>query len=823
MPWSTLTPANKSHVRVGQDLQVGAAAAKLLTPTARIDNGREPRCRSTLQPVLGLGSHVGEVFSQALAASRASRPRAAQCCHDGRSVVEPLRLAADDNVQEFGSKMVDSGAQLKRDFSVEDVLSASKHVYNVRQAPEDVARHMRTLVSSECGAQAADVKLQGKTFSQVRRELRKALARSLASRQMEAAFAKDCGLFDRPRADDIERMVASFPGDVDWSAPPVQSGIAVPAWLDEHARHCDTCLPALLDSACYFRHVHHWLGSGFDPPEALSAEEMLLLRPTKRAYVDKWRAEQAGCEAAFGKWLADCDGLISDSVAAAPGPFFPLLPVVRTKDLWRFTRNGTPYKVRLCLDLKNGGYNAGLRDWPFRYRSFDSIAENVRAGDWLATIDISRFYLRLPAGARLRAKQWFQDPASYAGTTHDNERMRSGKMRFRNLNSVAFGLKSAPAYASIISAEFARILESHGVKVAGVYVDDLLIRAETREECLRAIAIAESLALKLGIPLNDKTCGPCGPSEGITYLGLRIRTDDCTFSVTDETRQYAIDRLDEVVRTKSLSAKTLESLCGILTWVATAVERGRPRRNFLYRALKQMESRGVTSIRPRGDLLRQLQWWLAVLRRGGRLASTFWDAQPDTVLVCSDASGDDGWGACTMGLHFVGPWPASWRQSSGASSPHMLFKELVAPTLTTLLLAPFLRDKVACAALDNAGTAFTINKLSSGCVWSLVLLRALADSCHKHRLGLLGGHAHRARNQHTDALSHALPLPMWRQVLRTAVKRRSNRMEFHFAVADTATGQCFLATMSLQRPASAPATGTSAPSAARSSASVTPS
>ena len=130
----------------------------------------------------------------------------------------------------------------------------------------------------------------------------------------------------------------------------------------------------------------------------------------------------------------------------------------------------------------------------------------------------------------------------------------------------------------------------------------------------------------------------------------------------------------------------------------------------------------------------------------------------------------------------------------------MLFKELVASAITTMLLAPFLRDTVACAALDNADTAFTINKLSSGCGRTLMLLRALADSCHKHRLGLLGGHAHRARNQHTDALSHALPSFMWRQVLRTAVRSRPNRTEFHFVVADTATGKCFLATTSVQRP-----------------------
>ena len=38
----------------------------------------------------------------------------------------------------------------------------------------------------------------------------------------------------------------------------------------------------------------------------------------------------------------------------------------------------------------------------------------------MAALDISRFYLRLPAEKKLRAAEWFQDPESYAGSTFDN-------------------------------------------------------------------------------------------------------------------------------------------------------------------------------------------------------------------------------------------------------------------------------------------------------------------------------------------------------------------------------------------------------------------
>ena len=59
--------------------------------------------------------------------------------------------------------------------------------------------------------------------------------------------------------------------------------------------------------------------------------------------------------------------------------------------------------MRLCVDFKNGGLNDMLDEWSFRYWGLESVAETVKKGDWLASIDISRFYLRLPAGKTLRS------------------------------------------------------------------------------------------------------------------------------------------------------------------------------------------------------------------------------------------------------------------------------------------------------------------------------------------------------------------------------------------------------------------------------------
>ena len=375
---------------------------------------------------------------------------------------------------------------------------------------------------------------------------------------------------------------------------------------------------------------------------------------------------------------------------------------------------------------------------------------------------------------------------------HDSQ--RSSKLRFRQLRSVAFGLKSAPAYASAISMEAVRILRAHGVDVVGVYIDDILIRAPTRELCARAMQRACTLLQDLGIPTNEKAQGPCAPDEGIVFLGMKVCTADCSMSVTEEYRAYAIDRLTELVHASHVSLKQLESIAGITAWIAYVFVPGKPRRNIMYREIAKMKQHKLGKIDMSGPLRQQLLWWLTALR------SSVWDRQPSMPLMVSDASGDDGWGSCVMGLHFVGPWPPGWEQSSESGlAPSMLWKEIVGPVITLLLLARWVRGTVFAAAGDNAGGAFVLNALCCGCPRVLELLRPLADTIERYHLGVLGGHAHRVCNGHADDLSHALTAALWRDVVSQEWVHKVARLELPFVVSDTVTGETFAGTISFKR------------------------
>ena len=140
------------------------------------------------------------------------------------------------------------------------------------------------------------------------------------------------------------------------------------------------------------------------------------------------------------------------------------------------------------------------------------------------------------------------------------------------------------------------------------------------------------------------------------------------------------------------------------------------------------------------------------------------------------------------------------KRQQGTDAPHMLFKEIAAPIITTLIFGHCLRGKVLCTALDNSGAAFVINSLSCGCPRTLELLRPFADAQAANHLCVLAGHAHRHLNCHSDTLSHPLTEKIWSQVISSANVCRKDRMELHFAILDIKRQEAFLATISFAQP-----------------------
>ena len=675
-----------------------------------------------------------------------------------------------------------------------DLLSVLRHrqVSHVRPASAEVVRRMDTFRCCSPGKMVLD--LRGRSASRIQKDLRKALVQDLLEGDDTAAFVcRQLGIDNVPRADQLELMIAAMPGrwKLKFEGPAAESDLNIEEWMAGHATHCSKCSATEIADDCYFKVVHHFLLRGFDPAllPGFSWESFRSKNPTREAYVDAWRQQEGKCKKAWDKWENEAAGLLSEESLIKPKLVVPLLPATRAKQVWRFHRDGTPYKVRLCLDLTAAEVNNATHDWQFRYRNFEDIAENIRKGDWLASVDISRFYLRLPAGQGLRQAQWVQVPSTYGDTSSSNV-SQSGK-KWKQLKAIGFGLKTAPAWASVVSSELVRILEAAGVRIVGCYLDDLLIAGKTQEICQRNLDKTLQIMKSLGIPANEKTVQPQAPEKGIVFLGVHVRTADMRFTVSEEHRQYAIDRISEVLESGQTTKGDLASISGVLSWISFVYVPGKSRRQHIYDAAG-LGATGKKSdiVQILGPLQRQLQWWQHTLSRGGFVGTRIWDSQasPSTCLIHSDASGEDGWGACIANLHVAGPWPEELADNS------MLFKELLPVAVTLSLVAPQLTETVFGVAVDNTGAAFATNKMSCSDRLSCRLLQEISAALERMGHTALATHIRRHRNQHADDLSHALFQVQWDKIMKQQRPCKSrvdtSSWFFPFVAQCTISGSC---------------------------------
>ena len=150
------------------------------------------------------------------------------------------------------------------------------------------------------------------------------------------------------------------------------------------------------------------------------------------------------------------------------------------------------------------------------------------------------------------------------------------------------------------------------------------------------------------------------------------------------------------------------------------------------------------------------------------MGTRIWDTQdsPSTMLLRSDASGEDGWGVCISHFHIVGPWPEE------LASEHMLFKELVPVVIALSLISDKIPETVFGSAVDNTGAAFALNSLACRDKISLRLLQQLAQDLQNGGHTVLASHVRRFRNEHADLLSHSLFPAWWRDIIEHQKRRK---------------------------------------------------
>lgn len=297
--------------------------------------------------------------------------------------------------------------------------------------------------------------------------------------------------------------------------------------------------------------------------------------------------------------------------------------------------------VRPVIDLST--LNTYLVCPKFKMETSQSIRQAVLPGEWVTSIDIQDAYLHIPLAQSVRRYfRFVVDGVAY---------------QFRSL---PFGLNSAPREFTRLLHPLLKKLRKQGIKVHA-YLDDWIIRAKSREECLRHTQEVLRLLERLGWLVNHKKSS-LTPSQSFDFLSMSFDTVRATVAPA---AKFHAATTAILVRAKHLprwSARRLHQIVGLLQFLATLVHRGRlnlrPIQSWIRERWVQRSGRWSDILKVDSKLVSFLGWWA----RREILAGVPLVSPEPSISMCTDAS-KTGWGAHLEVETASGVWPPELREA----------------------------------------------------------------------------------------------------------------------------------------------------------------
>jgi hypothetical protein len=447
--------------------------------------------------------------------------------------------------------------------------------------------------------------------------------------------------------------------------------------------------------------------------------------------------------------------MLTEGVHTLPpeASLLPLHSVIKDSDRLESLRTGKPIaKTRLCVDAKRARVNEFVAPWPMRYATAEHAARLLRKDCYMAVVDIESFFPSLPFAPDFAPYTYISDPRRESAKVAHPSRPTYGLQRgprFRRFSGVYFGLKTAAAYASTISAEIQQICNARVAEYnVSFYCDDALIVAEgdSRADCQAALDDILAVIRDLGLRVQEsKITRPC---KAVEYLGVILNTEDMTLTPKPSTVRHVRERIAAILKSGVVLRAELKRLVGKCSWLAAVIPGARTyMRSFVDAVWAPHKHVHIDA-----EFRRDAQWWLDhTVRPAGSIIITA-DGSIPVVSAKSDASGHLGYGYlhCHQGqwrAHF-GRWTASRRKHGD-----MTAKELFPLISLVEQYGPSLANKLVRFACDNSSTCYCINRGSSRDPDTMQLLRRLADAQVRHNFIILGVHIGRETNTTADILT----------------------------------------------------------------------
>ena len=305
---------------------------------------------------------------------------------------------------------------------------------------------------------------------------------------------------------------------------------------------------------------------------------------------------------------------------------------------------------RPIINLK--GLNTFVTQKHFKMESLQSIKHLIHKNCFFASVDLKNAYFTIPVAKVHRKYLRFE----WKGNLYE-------------FTCLCFGLSSAPRIFTKLMKPVVVCLRRRGYTLV-IFLDDMLIIADSCGECLSALCDTIKLLTDLGFVINvDKS--NLTPSQRTEFLGFVFDSTNLSISLPQEKIQRLTDFAKYLLCKDSPFIREVAHLIGLMVSSFPAFEKGQ----LFYRRLEIAKTEALSCCNNDfdshmsifGKARNEISWWIDNISSA---SSAITHGSPD-VSIKTDAS-LDGWGA-TLNFSVTG---GRWTQEE--SEFHINYLELLA-------------------------------------------------------------------------------------------------------------------------------------------------
>ena len=370
----------------------------------------------------------------------------------------------------------------------------------------------------------------------------------------------------------------------------------------------------------------------------------------------------------------------------------------------------------------------------FKMEGTKTVQDLLATGDWMTKVDLSNAYYHINVRKKDRCYLRF--------------RWKGQVWQFRSL---PMGLSSAPRTFTHVLKEPIRVLRSKGIRLV-IYIDDILIMANTKEKAKAHTKSTVHLLKELGFLLKESKCDLV-PKQEMVFLGYTINSNNMTFSVPKE-KVRAIRKEAKRVATRELT--TPRKVAGFIGKIvahslalAPAKEKTRELLNWKNKWIRKYKSQWDRLIKLSRKAKKELEWWHRRLQHWNGMAIV---ERAPTVEVESDASkhGFGGWRKILNKAQKVvtrGFWKSLER------TKHNNIRELLAGEYVIKATCQGMQNEVIVWYTDNTTAAAYINAKGGTKTELNFITQRILSWCRQHKIVLQAKHRPGIELPTSDALS----------------------------------------------------------------------